>query len=85
MFTLRCWQAEFVASVSFIPGVVVNGDELSLVSLLPAIIIASVVVTGDKLIAGVMESLITSVNYIGNNLPAVKTTPGMSLTPVYSL
>jgi len=32
-----------------------------------------------------MEGLIPSVNNIGDNLSAVKTTLAMSLTPVYSL
>ena len=41
----------------FIAGGFVTGDNYLPVSLLPALIMADVVVTGDKLIAGVMECL----------------------------
>jgi len=41
----------------FIAGGFVTGDNYLPVSLLPALIIADVVVTVDKLIAGVMESM----------------------------
>jgi hypothetical protein len=80
-----CREADFVTSVSYYPrcccyrrliilGVVITCDNY-----------AGVVVSGDKLIAGVMEGLITSVKDIADNLSAVKTTPAMSLTPVYSI
>jgi hypothetical protein len=37
MFTLRCRQADFVARVSEIADVIVTGDQLSPVLLLPAV------------------------------------------------
>jgi hypothetical protein len=49
MFTLRCRQPDFVASVSYYPR------RLIIFVVVIAIIIASVVVTDDNFIAGVME------------------------------
>jgi hypothetical protein len=71
MFTLRCRQVDIFAIIS------------SPLSTIPAInyrsywqlIIAGVFVTGDKLIAGVMES--KTIQDMANNLSIITTTPAI--------